>query len=169
VLNCRSQEGTANPPRRNPNAAAWFAWSISASTFCRLSQRPHVRSWNKHTEGAMARKECKVLNCSSQEATANLPSRNPNAPAWFVGYLDNLMAVCGISECFEDALLRQMQRPPQNLLANSSRSFGFQVGWLETGVFWPTHFVEYFNNLMSVHEVWKCPGKYAFRQMRLSP
>jgi hypothetical protein len=53
---------------------------------------------------------------------------NPLWPTHFVGYLDNLMAVCRILECFEDALLRQMQRPPQNLLAMLSRSFAFQVG-----------------------------------------
>jgi hypothetical protein len=35
----------------------------------------------KHTGEAMVREECKVLNCSSQEATANPPCRNPNAPA----------------------------------------------------------------------------------------
>ncbi len=39
---------------------------------------------DKHTgDKAMAREECKVLNISRQEATANLPCRNPNAPAWF--------------------------------------------------------------------------------------
>jgi hypothetical protein len=78
---------------------------------------------------------------------------NPLWPTHFVEYLDNLMAVCGISECFEDALLRQMQWPPQNLHVTSSSSFGFQVGWLEPDAFWPTHFVEYLNNLMSVLEV----------------
>ena len=49
-------------------------------------------------------------------------------PTHFVEYLNNLMAVHRISECFEDALLRRMQRPPQNSLATSSRDFGFQVG-----------------------------------------
>jgi hypothetical protein len=78
---------------------------------------------------------------------------NPLWPTHFVGYLDNLMVVGGISECIEDALPRQMQRPPQNLHATSSRSFGFQVGWLEPDAFWPTHFVEYLNDLMSVLEV----------------
>jgi hypothetical protein len=78
---------------------------------------------------------------------------NPLWPTHFVGYHDNLMAVCGILECFEDALLRQTQRPPQNLLATSSRSFGFQVARLEADAFWPTYFAEYLNNLMSVLEV----------------
>jgi hypothetical protein len=80
------------------------------------------------------------------------------------------MAICGISECFEDALLRQMQRPPQNLLATSSRDFDFKLDDRNQMHFCRhMHFVEYLNNLMFVPEVWKCLGKHAFRQMRLSP
>ena len=44
------------------------------------------RGWNicdKNTGEAMAREECKVLNCSSQKATANPPRRNLNAAAFF--------------------------------------------------------------------------------------
>jgi hypothetical protein len=79
---------------------------------------------------------------------------NPLWPTHFVGYLDNLMALCGISEYFEDALLRQMQQPPQNLLATSSRDFDFKLDdWNQPDAFLPTHFVEYLNNLMSVLEV----------------
>ncbi len=47
--------------------------------------------------------------------------------------------------------------------------FRFQVGWQEPDAFLPVHFVQYLNDLMSVLEVWKCLGKHAFRQMRLSP
>jgi hypothetical protein len=79
---------------------------------------------------------------------------NPLWPTHFVGYLDNLMAICGISECFEDALLRQMQRPPQNLLATSSRNFDFKLDdWNQMHFCRHMHFVEYLNNLMFVLEV----------------
>jgi hypothetical protein len=83
------------------------------------------RQWkicDKSTGEAMARKQiCKVWNWSAQKGTANPPSRNPSAaqvqqipqaeihsllldlldpfrPTHFVGYLDNLMSVLGISE-----------------------------------------------------------------------
>ena len=37
----------------------------------------------------MAREGCKVLNCSAQKGTANLPNRNPNAAA-------NIFAISGL-------------------------------------------------------------------------
>ncbi len=46
VLNCSTQEGTANPPSRNPYAAAWITWCNFGNTLCWLSQQPHVQSWN---------------------------------------------------------------------------------------------------------------------------
>ena len=59
----------------------------------------------------MAREqECKVKNCSTQEGTANPPSGNllldllyPFWPTHFLGYLDDLMSVHGISKRFGNA------------------------------------------------------------------
>jgi len=44
LLNCSTQEGTANPPSKNPYAVAWFTRCILSNLFCWLSQQPHVCS-----------------------------------------------------------------------------------------------------------------------------
>jgi hypothetical protein len=118
-LNCSSQEATANPPRRNPNAPSWFAKSIMTITFCGISWQPHGGMWNF---GVFWRRLYQANATAASEFTCNVVSQ-----------------------------------------------FRFKVKWLEPNAFLPTHFVGYLDNLMSVVEVWKCLGKYAFRQMRLSP
>ena len=93
VLNCSTQEGTANPPSKNPNAAAWFTWCIFADTFRWLSKRPYVWSWNLKVSW----KVCIQVNATaSSEFGGNVFSR-----------------------------------------------FRFQVGWLEPDAIWPT-FCSYF-------------------------
>ncbi len=112
-----------------------------------------------------------LLAMSSRSFAFQVGWLKPDAfwPTHFVEYLNNLMSVLEVWKCLGKNVFMQMQLTPQNLLATSSRSFGIQVRWLEPDAFWPTHFVEYLNDLMSVLEVWKCLGKYAFRRMRLFP
>ena len=43
------------------------------------NERWHTFCGTNSTGKAMAKEECKVLNCSGQKDTANPPSRNPNA------------------------------------------------------------------------------------------
>ena len=88
VLNCSTQEGTANPQSKNPYAAAWFTWCIFSYTICWLSQRPHVWSWNLKVSWNA---------CIQANATVS-------------------------SEFGGDVFSR----------------FRFQVGWLEPDTFWPT-------------------------------
>ena len=66
-------------------AVNYTASMLSSSSDDSGDERWGLKIWDKSTGEAMAREKecCKVLNCSFQEGTANPPSRNPYAAAWF--------------------------------------------------------------------------------------
>ena len=93
----------------------------------------------------------------------------PFWPTHLLDYLSNLLSVHGISKCFGNASLGRIRRLPQNWLATSSRDFDFQVGCLNLMPFWPTHLLDYLNNLLSVHGISKCFGNASLGRIRRLP
>ncbi len=177
VLNCSRQEATANPPRKKPNAPAWFAKSIMANTFCGISWQPHGALWNF---GVFWRRLTQANATATSEFTCDVVSRF----RFQVGWLEPARCISANTFCWISqrphvcswslkvswkVCIQANATVSSEVGVNVFSRFRFQVGWLEPDAFLPTHFVEYLNDLMSVLEVWKCLGKYAFRQMRLSP
>jgi hypothetical protein len=107
---------------------------IFADTFCWLSQRPHVWSWNLKVSWNV----CVQVNATaSSEFGGNVFSRfrfqvgwlEPDAflPTHFAGYLNDLMFNLGIWKCLEKFAFRPMRLPPQNWVATCSRDFDFKL------------------------------------------
>ena len=176
VLYFSSQEATANPPCRNPNAPAWFAKSIMANTFYWISWQPHGSLWNF---GVLWRRLTQTNAMAASEFTCNVVSQF-RFSSWMTGtrciladtfsWISQQPHVCCWCLKVSWKVCIQANATVSSEVGGDVFSrFRFQVGWLEPDAFLTTHFVEYLNDFMSVLDVWKCLGTCAFRRMRLSP
>ncbi len=160
-----------------PTTAQQIAVNHTESMLSSSSDDSRVeRRWkicDKHTRGALAwEQECKVLNCSTQESTANPPSKIPYAAAGF--------SWCTLSDtfwwlsqqphvCFWGLKVSWKRFIPANATVSSEfdgdvlSKFWFQVGWQEPDAFFPTHFVGYLDNLVSLLEILKVSWKVCFQ------
>ncbi len=142
---------------------SWFqvGWlepdAFFAYTFWWLSWWPHVHSWNSKVSW----KVCIQANATvSSEFVGDVFLRfrfqsgwlEPDAflPTLFVGFLDNLMSVLGAWNCLESLKVC--------IQANATRC-----------IFCRHILLAILTTSCPFFGVWKCPGKSAFRQMRLSP
>ena len=151
--------------------------AILADTFAWLSQRPLVRSWNfevfwkRRPQADMWWLSPNWMATSSSDLRFSSWVPKPDAfwPTHFA-WLSQQPLVRSLNfEVFWKRLTQADTTASSELAGDVFSRFRFSSWMPKPDAFWPTHLLDYLNNLLSVHGISKCFGNASLGRIRRLP